>query len=82
MRKRNAFLQQYQQQEPFKDGLGEFDTAREVVMDLVTEYQDAEKETYLSGGADGEGMAREGAGAGAAAVTGGDGRTDGGVTGR
>jgi len=77
MRKRNAFLQQYQQQEPFKDGLGEFDTAREVVMDLIGEYQDAEKESYLSAGVDGEGQGT----AGGAGGTTGDARTDG-VTGR
>ncbi|KAK8215318.1 gamma-tubulin [Zalaria obscura] len=50
LRKRNAFLEQYKREEPFRDGLGEFDTAREVVMDLIAEYEDAEKETYLTGG--------------------------------
>jgi len=54
LRKRNAFLKAYQDQEPFRDGLGEFDTAREVVMDLIGEYEDAEKENYLSGGASAE----------------------------
>ena len=29
--------------------MGEFDDAREVVMDLIREYEDAEKETYLTG---------------------------------
>ena len=68
LRKRNAFLKAYQDQEPFRDGLGEFDTAREVVMDLIGEYEDAEREDYLSGGASAE---QEGV----------DARTDG-VTGR
>jgi tubulin gamma len=42
-------LEQYKREDAFRDGLGEFDDAREVVMDLVREYEDAEKETYLSG---------------------------------
>ncbi|PSK60666.1 tubulin gamma chain [Elsinoe australis] len=50
LRKRNAFLKSYQEQEPFRDGLQEFDTAREVVQDLIGEYEDAEREDYLSGG--------------------------------
>ena len=69
MRKRNAFIENYKKEEPFRDGLGEFDTAREVVMDLIGEYQDAEREDYLSGGKEG------------ATDEAGDGRTDG-VTGR
>ncbi|KAF2154823.1 tubulin-domain-containing protein [Myriangium duriaei CBS 260.36] len=59
LRKRNAFLKGYQEQEPFRDGLGEFDTAREVVMDLIGEYEDAERENYLNGddgGEEGSGM--------------------------
>lgn len=54
LRKRNAFLEQYKREEPFRDGLGEFDVAREVVVDLIAEYEAAEKATYLSGDADGE----------------------------
>ena len=50
LRKRNAFLEPYKREEPFRDGLGEFDEAREVVMDLIGEYEEAEKSTYLSGG--------------------------------
>ncbi|KAL1585651.1 Tubulin gamma chain [Cladosporium halotolerans] len=69
LRKRNAFLEQYKREEPFRDGLGEFDSAREVVMELIGEYEEAEKASYLSGGDDGE--VTEGA----------DGRTDG-ITGR
>ncbi|KAF9886323.1 gamma-tubulin [Aspergillus nanangensis] len=47
LRKRNAFLEQYKKESPFSDGFGEFDEARAVVMDLVGEYEAAEKETYL-----------------------------------
>ncbi|KAF3482524.1 tubulin gamma chain [Arthroderma uncinatum] len=50
LRKRNAFLEQYKKEAPFADGLGEFDEAREVVMDLVAEYEAAEKPDYLGGG--------------------------------
>lgn len=50
LRKRNAFLEQYKREEPFRDGLGEFDTAREVVMDLIAEYEAAERPDYLTGG--------------------------------
>ncbi|EEQ34213.1 gamma-tubulin [Microsporum canis] len=54
LRKRNAFLEQYKKETPFADGLGEFDEAREVVMDLVAEYEAAEKPDYLGGGAEGD----------------------------
>ncbi|RMZ88881.1 hypothetical protein DV736_g3885, partial [Chaetothyriales sp. CBS 134916] len=47
MRKRNAYLEQYKKEAPFADGLGEFDEAKEVVMDLVGEYEAAEKDDYL-----------------------------------
>ncbi|KAL2006651.1 hypothetical protein VTN00DRAFT_9319 [Thermoascus crustaceus] len=47
LRKRNAFLEQYKKEAPFADGLGEFDEAKAVVMDLVGEYEAAEKENYL-----------------------------------
>lgn len=50
LRKRNAFLEQYKREDAFRDGLGEFDTAREVVMDLCKEYEDAERSDYLTGG--------------------------------
>jgi len=50
LRKRNAFLEQYKKEAPFADGLGEFDEAREVVMDLVADYEAAEKEDYLDAG--------------------------------
>ncbi|KAK4998418.1 gamma-tubulin [Elasticomyces elasticus] len=67
LRKRNAFLEQYKREQPFRDGLGEFDEARSVVMDLCKEYEDAEKANYLTGPGE--------------EASGGDGRTDG-VTGR
>ncbi|KAL4934133.1 tubulin-domain-containing protein [Aspergillus undulatus] len=47
LRKRNAFLEQYKKEAPFQDGLDEFDEARAVVMDLVGEYEAAERENYL-----------------------------------
>lgn len=50
LRKRNAFLEQYKREDPFRDGLGEFDTARDVVTDLIAEYEAAERPDYLSGG--------------------------------
>lgn len=71
LRKRNAFLEQYKKHEPFRDGFGEFDESREVVMDLINEYEEAERADYLSGGKEEE-----------PANGGADSRTDGGVTGR
>lgn len=47
MRKRNAYLEGYKKEAPFADGLGEFDEARAVVMDLIGEYEEAETENYL-----------------------------------
>ncbi|KAK9472730.1 Tubulin/FtsZ, GTPase domain-containing protein [Dipodascopsis tothii] len=47
LRKRNAFLEPYRREPMFSDGLGEFDEAREVVADLVGEYEMAENESYL-----------------------------------
>ncbi|EDN04818.1 tubulin gamma chain [Histoplasma mississippiense (nom. inval.)] len=52
LRKRNAFLEQYKKEAPFADGLGEFDEARTVVMDLIAEYESAEKPDYAGGGTD------------------------------
>jgi tubulin gamma len=48
LRKRNAFLESYKREAPFKDGLGEFDEAKEVVQDLIAEYEEAEGADYLS----------------------------------
>ena len=47
MRKRNVFLEGYKKEPAFADGLGEFDEARSVVMDLIDEYEEAETESYL-----------------------------------
>ncbi|PGH00014.1 tubulin gamma chain [Polytolypa hystricis UAMH7299] len=49
LRKRNAFLEQYKKEAPFADGLGEFDEARAVVMDLIGEYEAAERPDYVDG---------------------------------
>lgn len=65
LRKRNAFIEQYKREAPFSDGLGEFDEAREVVMGLVREYEEAEEADYLSKEGPGEG--KEDAGVGASA---------------
>jgi len=48
LRKRNAFLEQYKKEAPFADGLGEFDDARAVVMELVAEYEAAERSDYVA----------------------------------
>ncbi|KAI9835996.1 MAG: gamma-tubulin [Sclerophora amabilis] len=48
LRKRNAFLEQYKKEAPFADGLGEFDEARAVVTDLISEYESAENSDYLN----------------------------------
>ena len=48
LRKRNAFLDQYKKEAPFAEGLGEFDEAKAVVVDLIKEYEAAEKENYLN----------------------------------
>lgn len=50
IRKRNAFLDGYKREEPFRDGLAQFDEAKEVVTDLIAEYEDAERADYLTKG--------------------------------
>lgn len=55
LRKRNAFIDQYRKFGPFSDGLSEFDEAREVVMECVKEYEDAEDADYLTKDVGGEG---------------------------
>jgi tubulin gamma len=47
MRRRNAYLEGYKKEPAFADGLGEFDESRAVVQDLIDEYEEAEKDTYL-----------------------------------
>jgi tubulin gamma len=56
MRKRNAFMEAYKRTAPFSENLGEFDESREVVADLVAEYEAAEDADYLSPD-DGKGQA-------------------------
>ena len=46
--KRGAFIDQYKQMPMFKDNLDEFDTAREVVQQLIDEYNAATKPDYFS----------------------------------
>ncbi len=48
LRKRNAFIDQYRKEPMFADGLEEFDSAREVVTDLIEEYKAAELPDYVS----------------------------------
>lgn len=48
MRKRNAFIETYKKTAPFSENLDEFDEAREVVTDLIAEYEAAENADYLS----------------------------------
>ena len=50
LRKRNAFLEQYRREPVFADGLEEFDSAREVVSDLIEEYRAAERPDYVQWG--------------------------------
>ncbi|KAH9906924.1 tubulin-domain-containing protein [Xylariomycetidae sp. FL2044] len=48
MRKRNAFIDGYKRTAPFSENLHEFDEAREVVTDLIAEYEAAENANYLN----------------------------------
>jgi tubulin gamma len=48
MRKRNAFMEGYKKTAPFADNLNEFDEAREVITDLIAEYEAAEDADYLN----------------------------------
>ena len=48
MRKRNAFMEGYKKTSPFAENLDEFDEAREVVTDLIAEYEAAEGANYLN----------------------------------
>lgn len=45
-----AFVGQYKKYPMFSDGFDEFDESRETVRELVDEYEDAEKESYLDWG--------------------------------
>ncbi|EEB06176.1 gamma-tubulin [Schizosaccharomyces japonicus yFS275] len=48
LRKRNAFLDQYRKESIFENSLDEFDNSREVVADLIREYEACEQPEYLS----------------------------------
>ncbi|KAJ3031595.1 UNVERIFIED_CONTAM: gamma-tubulin [Siphonaria sp. JEL0065] len=48
LRKRNAFLDQYKKEAMFSDGLEEFDSSRQVVQELIAEYEACERPDYLN----------------------------------
>lgn len=48
LRKRNAFLDQYRKEPMFEENLDEFDSAREVVTELIDEYRAAERPDYVN----------------------------------
>ncbi|ORY95075.1 tubulin gamma chain [Syncephalastrum racemosum] len=50
LRKRNAFLEQYRKHPMFSDGLEEFDDSRQIVQDLIEEYQACETPDYAKYG--------------------------------
>ncbi len=50
LRKRNAFLDNYERQPMFAEGLEEFDSAREIVQGLADEYQASETLGYIDWG--------------------------------
>jgi len=53
LRKRNAFLEQYRREAIFADGLEEFDSSREVVQELIQEYEACESPDYVNWGMEG-----------------------------
>jgi tubulin gamma len=50
LRKRNAFLDQYKKVAMFSDGLEEFDSSRQVIQDLISEYEACERHDYVNWG--------------------------------
>jgi tubulin gamma len=50
IRKRNAFLDNYQKEPMFSDSLDEFDHSRETVQNLVDEYRACERHDYVNFG--------------------------------
>ena len=48
--KRNAFLDNYKKEEMFMDSLDEFEVSRNVVQELIDEYQASESADYNSWG--------------------------------
>ncbi|KAJ3413942.1 gamma-tubulin [Chytridiales sp. JEL 0842] len=57
LRKRNAFLEQYKRETLFAEGLEEFDSSREVVQELIGEYEACESPDYVNFGSGGGGAA-------------------------
>lgn len=55
LRKREAFLDNYKKEEIFKDNLDEFDASREVVQQLIEEYQAATRAGYIMWGSQQQG---------------------------
>ena len=50
LRNREAFMDQFKKESIFKDNLDEFDNSREVIQQLVDEYQAATRPDYLQWG--------------------------------
>ena len=50
LRKREAFLDQFRKENIFKDNLDELDDSREVMQQLVDEYQAATREDFTNWG--------------------------------
>ena len=50
LRKREAFLEQFRKEEMFKENLDEMDASRDVVQQLIEEYEAAATPDYLTWG--------------------------------
>ncbi|KAG0163156.1 gamma-tubulin [Apophysomyces sp. BC1034] len=50
LRKRNAFLEQYRKHPMFSEGMDEFDDSRQVVQELIEEYEACETPDYVNYG--------------------------------
>ena len=50
LKKREAFLEQFRKMDMFKDNLDEMDESREIIQQLIDEYQAATKADYISWG--------------------------------
>lgn len=46
--KKKAFLDQYKKEALFSDGFEEFDSSREIVQELINEYEAAETPEYVN----------------------------------
>lgn len=60
LRKREAFLENYKKEEIFKDNFDELDASREVVQQLIEEYQAATKANYIMWGTQQQGATASG----------------------